>query len=83
MPPILQNGFGGHERRVDVHSLLGLGGALALTGYLRSLLFGVTPTDAATFAATPLLFVAIALAACWIPARRALRLDPVRVLRGD
>ena len=64
-------------------ALVGLGGAVVLTGYLRNLLFGVTPTDPLTFAATPVCFLGIALLACLIPARRAMRLDPVRVLRGD
>ena len=64
-------------------AVLGLCGAFALTRYLRTLLFGVTPTDPLTFALTPLLFVCVALLACWIPARRAMRLDPVRVLKGE
>jgi putative ABC transport system permease protein len=54
-------------------AVAGLAGALTRTGYLRKLLFRVTPTDPLTFAATPLLFVAIALLACSIPARRAMR----------
>jgi len=64
-------------------AVLGLCGAFALTRYLRTLLFSVTPTDPLTFTLTPLLFVCVALLACWIPARRAMRLDPVRVLKGE
>jgi putative ABC transport system permease protein len=62
---------------------LGLAGALALTQLMRSLLFGVGPTDAATFAAVPALLAAVALAACYLPARRAARVDPTMALRHE
>ncbi len=60
---------------------LGIAGALALTRFMESLLFGVEATDPATFAAVSALLAAIAAAASYIPARRATRVDPVRVLR--
>jgi putative ABC transport system permease protein len=66
---------------VAVGILLGLGAALALTRFMTSLLFGVGPADATTFVAAPLLLVVIAAIASYIPARRATRIDPVRVLR--
>lgn len=62
---------------------LGLAGALWATRALASLLYGITPTDPATFAATAALFVLIALLACWIPARRATRTDPLTALRTE
>jgi putative ABC transport system permease protein len=62
---------------------LGLAGAAALTRVLRSLLFGVQPTDPLTFAAVPALLLAVALLACWLPARRATRIDPLRMIRED
>jgi putative ABC transport system permease protein len=62
---------------------IGLAGALALTRLMSSLLFGVSPTDAATFAAVPALLAAVALAACYLPARRAARVDPTVALRYD
>lgn len=62
---------------------IGLGGALALTQLLHSLLFGVTPTDPATFAAVGLLLLLVALVAAGIPALRASRVDPAVVLREE
>ncbi|MEW5927741.1 MAG: ABC transporter permease [Gemmatimonadota bacterium] len=60
---------------------LGLVGAFALTRLLRSLLFGVTATDPATYLAVPLILAAVALAASWLPASRAARVDPATALR--
>jgi ABC-type lipoprotein release transport system permease subunit len=51
--------------------------------FVRALLFGVTPTDPMTFLVVSLGLVLIALAACYIPARRALRVAPVEALRID
>jgi predicted permease len=62
---------------------LGLAGALALTRVLESLLLGVGATDFVTFVGVPLLLVAVALLACYIPARRAARVDPLIALRHD
>jgi putative ABC transport system permease protein len=59
----------------------GLVGALLLTRIMRSMLIGVTPTDPVTFAVIAVLFLAIAAAACWIPARRAAGMDPAVALR--
>lgn len=61
---------------------LGWIGTLAVTRVLRSLLYGVTPTDPLTFAAITLLLAAVALLACLIPARRAARTDPMVALRS-
>ena len=63
--------------------VLGLGGAMALTKYLTSLLFHVKPTDPVTFAAVAALVAATALAACYLPARRASRVDPMVALRYE
>ena len=63
-------------------SALGLAGALATTRLIQSWLWGVSPTDALTFAVAPVLLLAIAAAACIAPARRAARIDPVRAVWG-
>jgi putative ABC transport system permease protein len=62
---------------------LGLIGAFALTRVMNTLLFGVSATDPATFAVVSLLLLAAALAAAWIPARRATRVDPIIALRYE
>lgn len=61
--------------------LLGCGGALWLTHFLKSLLFGVKTLDPVAFIATPLLLIVIALIAVWRPAIRATRVDPMTALR--
>jgi ABC-type antimicrobial peptide transport system permease subunit len=85
----------GASRRDVVALVLREGGALAAAGIaaglalawaggraLATLLYGVTPTDPLTYAAVVLGLGAVALAACWVPARRAAVVDPYTVLRG-
>jgi ABC-type antimicrobial peptide transport system permease subunit len=62
---------------------VGVAAALPLTGLLRDLLFGVTPTDPATFVAVAALLGLVALAACYLPARRAMRVDPMVAIRAE
>jgi putative ABC transport system permease protein len=62
---------------------IGLGAAFALTRMMRDLLFGVQPTDTITFSAIALMLIIIALLACYLPARRAARVDPMVALRHE
>jgi ABC-type lipoprotein release transport system permease subunit len=62
---------------------IGLAAALLLTGVLRSLLFGVSPTDPGVFAAIVALLAATGCLASYLPARRAARFDPVETLRAE
>jgi ABC-type antimicrobial peptide transport system permease subunit len=70
-------------RTILIGVAIGIAGSLALTRTVESLLFGVTPTDPLTFAAVTLLLVGAALLACFVPARRAMRVDPTVALRYE
>jgi predicted permease len=63
--------------------VLGIGGAILLTRWMASLLYDVSPTDPVVLVSLPLLLASIALFACWVPARRAAKSDPLAVLRAD
>jgi putative ABC transport system permease protein len=70
-------------RRVAIGIVIGLLGSLALTRVMASLLFGVSATDPLTFAGVALLLVIVSLVACFIPARRAAKTDPMIALRAE
>jgi putative ABC transport system permease protein len=63
--------------------VVGLAGALGVTRVMASMLVGVTPTDPVTFGAIVVLFALVAMAASWIPAYRASRLDPLNAIREE
>jgi putative ABC transport system permease protein len=62
---------------------IGIGGALGIASWLKSVLVGVSATDPATLGGVALLMAAVAAMACYVPARRATRIDPARALRGE
>ena len=68
---------------VGVGMVVGLAGALALARFLGSLLFEIKPNDPLTFMLVPLVLGVVALLACWLPARRAARVDPMVALRSE
>jgi putative ABC transport system permease protein len=66
-----------------IGTALGLAGALATTRLLSTILCGISTTDPLTFAVVPALFVAVAVAATLIPARRAAAIDPIEAMRHE
>ena len=66
-----------------IGAAIGLAGAYAITRVMSSLLFEVTPTDLTTFAAVSAILMMVALLACFIPARRATKVDPLVALRYE
>jgi putative ABC transport system permease protein len=70
-------------RMVAIGAAAGLAAALALSGLMKSLLFGIGPRDPLTFVAAPLIFVVVALVAAYVPARRAARVSPMEALRAE
>jgi predicted permease len=79
---LVRHVLGEGARLAAIGTILGLAGAAATTRWLGSLLFEVSPTDPVVYGTLALVLAAIAVAACWAPARRAAKNDPVSVLRG-
>ncbi len=80
---VLRLVIGEGMKLVIVGALLGLGGALALTRLLKTLLFGVSATDPMTFIVIAALLMLVALLACYLPARRATKVEPLVALRHE
>lgn len=70
-------------RLVGIGIAIGIAGAFALSRVLTQFLYGVVPNDPATFITVSVILVLVAVAACWIPARRAMRVDPMVALRYE
>jgi putative ABC transport system permease protein len=80
---ILQLVVGQGMRLVIVGLVVGVVGSLALTRVLSGFLFGVQPTDPLTFAVVSVLLAAVGALACYLPARRATKIDPMSALRAE
>ena len=80
---VLRMVLGGGMKLAVMGVLVGVGGALSLSSLVASLLFGVTPFDPASYVGTALLLLAVAAIACYVPARRAMTMDPLHALRQD
>ena len=80
---VLRLVFGQGLVLLAIGTVIGLGGAFVLTRWLQSLLFEITPTDPLTYSGVVVLLAAVALLACYIPARRATKVDPLVALRYE
>ncbi|MGH9689102.1 MAG: FtsX-like permease family protein [Candidatus Acidiferrales bacterium] len=80
---ILRGVLGQGAKMAAAGIALGLAASLGLTRLMESMLFGVSATDPLTFAAVVAVLLGVALLACWIPARRAMRVDPMVALRHE
>lgn len=79
---VLKMVVGGGMKLALVGVVIGLAGALALSTFVASMLFEVTPFDPVSYAATAAVLLTVAAVACYVPARRAMRVDPIIALRA-
>jgi putative ABC transport system permease protein len=75
--------LGGGMKLALVGVAIGLGGAMALSRYVETLLYEVTPSDPLSYAGTAAILLVVAAAACYVPARRAMRVDPLVALQAE
>jgi ABC-type antimicrobial peptide transport system permease subunit len=80
---VLRMIIGGGMKLAAIGVAVGIAGALALANLVASMLYGVTPFDPASYAGTAGVLLAVAALACWLPARRAMRVDPLVALRQE
>jgi ABC-type antimicrobial peptide transport system permease subunit len=70
-------------RHTAAGTAVGVAGAVGLTRFLQAVLFGVSATDPITFMSVAVILAAVAMGACWLPARRAARVEPMAALRHE
>ncbi len=75
--------LGGGMKLVLIGVAIGVAGALAFSRLVRTLLFNVAPSDPASYALTALLLIVVAAIACYVPARRAMRVDPLIAMQVE
>jgi putative ABC transport system permease protein len=80
---VLRLVVGGGMKLAMIGAVIGIGGALALSSVMATMLFELTPLDLASYSGTALGLLAVAMVACYVPARRALRVDPIVALRAE
>jgi len=80
---VLRMVVGGGLKLAAIGVVLGIGAALALARVIESMLFEVEPFDAVSYATVVAVLLAVAALACYVPARRAMRVDPLVALRAE
>jgi ABC-type antimicrobial peptide transport system permease subunit len=75
--------LGGGMKLALIGVVIGLTGAFALSRYVETLLYDVTPSDPMSYAGTAGILLAVAAVACYVPARRAMRVDPLVALQSE
>jgi ABC-type antimicrobial peptide transport system permease subunit len=80
---VLRMVVGGGMKLATIGVVIGIAGALALASLIASMLYGVTAFDPASYVVTATVLLVVAALACWIPARRAMRVDPLVALRQE
>ena len=66
-----------------IGAVIGVAGALAVSNVIATMLFELTPLDVVSYSGTAALLLAVAMVACYVPARRAMRVDPIVALRAE
>ena len=82
-PDVLRLVVGGGMKLAVIGVVIGVAGALALSNAIAAMLFEVRPLDLVSYAGTATVLLAVAMVACYVPARRAMRVDPIIALRAD
>jgi ABC-type antimicrobial peptide transport system permease subunit len=80
---VLRMVVGGGAKLAVIGIALGAAGALVLTQFIRSFLYGVSPSDPLTFAGISIILASVAILASYVPARRAMKIDPNTALRYE